>query len=547
MALQQNTLYYGDNLEVLRKYIPNESIDLIYLDPPFNSKADYNVLFREITGEQSTAQIQAFSDFWHWDISARHAYDYLATNAPSDVSNLITSFYSFIGKNDMLAYLVMMSERLLELHRTLKPTGSIFLHCDPTASHYLKLLLDAIFEPKNFRNEIIWKRISAHSDASRCGAIHDTIFFYSKSDNYIWKRLLTPLTTEYKEMFLDCIDPKTGKRYTRADLTGAGVTKEGESGKPWHNIDPTIKGRHWAYTHAELDRLDREGKIHWSKKGVPRLKRFEDELKGIPLQDIWSDIKPIHNLSSERLGFQTQKPLLLLERIISATTNEGDWVLDPFCGCGTAIIAAEKLHRHWIGIDITYLAINLIRGRLKDTFPSAVFSVEGEPRDLGAARELAQNRYQFQWWALSLIGARPVGSTATKPTEGRKGADEGVDGWLRFADGAEGHVEKVVVQVKSGHVGVKDIRELRDVVSRQKGAVGIFITLEEPTDEMIKEVKVTDPYISPRWKAEYPKIQILTIEQLLKGERPKIPPIVSLFQETPRVQRAPNTIETKLR
>ncbi len=538
MALAHNTLFYGDNLDILRNYIKEETVGLVYLDPPFNSKADYNILFKEQSGEGATAQIQAFSDFWHWDTAARRAYEYLTGNEVDDkVASLSEALFRFLGTNDMSAYLFMMAERLLELHRVLKRTGSLFLHCDPKASHYLKLVLDSIFGPSNFRNEIIWRRTYAHNDATRCGAIHDALLFYSKSENYVWNRILVPLSTEYKEMFLDQSDEKTGKRYARIDLTGAGVTKDGESGRPWRGIDPSPKGRHWAHTHAELDRLDKEEKIHWPKKGVPRLKKFEDEFDGMPLQDVWNDIRPIHNQSSERLGFQTQKPLPLLERIISSASNEGDWVLDPFCGCGTAIIAAEKLRRRWIGIDITYLAINLVKNRVKSSFPECDFIIEGEPRDLGAAIELAKNRYQFQWWALSLIGARPIGSTAAKPREGKKGADEGVDGWLRFADGAEGHIERAVVQVKSGHVGVKDIRELRDVVARQKAALGVFITLEEPTSEMIKEVKATSPYISPRWKHEYPKIQILSIEDVLRGKKPNMPPIVSPFLEASRIDR----------
>jgi site-specific DNA-methyltransferase (adenine-specific) len=242
-------------------------------------------------------------------------------------------------------------------------------------------------------------------------------------------------------------------------------------------------------------------------------------------------------MADERLGFPTQKPTKLLERIIGSTCDKGDWVLDPFCGCGTAIVAAEKLGMRWIGIDITYLAINLVKGRLRDSFPHCQFIVEGDPRDLGAANELARNRYQFQCWALSLVNARPYGSSTAKPTEVKKGADEGVDGWMRFPDGPEGHFEKVVVQVKSGHVGVKDIRELRDVVNRQQGAIGILLTLEEPTSEMIKEVKATDPYVSRRWNHEYPRIQILTIEQLLRGKRPDMPPTINLFQEAPKVEK----------
>lgn len=534
-----NMLYYGDNLEVLRKYFPDNCIDLVYLDPPFNSKADYNVLFKETTGEQSTAQIQAFSDFWHWDIQAKHAYDYLATQAPSQVSDLITSLYGFLGKNDMFAYLVMMGERLLDLHRVLKPTGSLYLHCDTTASHYLKLLLDGIFGPENFRNEIIWKRFNFHADAKRFGRIADRLLFYSKTNDYKFRRQMTP----YKKAYIDAkftYKDENGRRFRLSDLN-----PPNERGPVYEFHGVT---RAWRCTKEKMLELEKQGRIY-TKSKVPQLKRYLDELEargGGAVHEIWDDIPSVNSMAKERLGYPTQKPIQLLERIIKASSDEGDWILDPFCGCGTAIIGAEKLHRHWVGIDITFLAINLVKGRLRDSFPTATYAIEGEPRDLGAAKALAQNRYQFQWWVLFLIDARPVGSTETKPREGKKGADEGIDGWLRFVDKSEGHYEKIVVQVKSGHVGVKDIRELRDVITKQKAAMGVFLTLEEPTSEMIKEVKATDPYVSPLWKHEYPKIQILTVEQLLKGERPKTPPTISSFQDAERVKKADKTLETKL-
>lgn len=538
-AFSTNTLFYGDNLDVLRKYFPNECVDLIYLDPPFNSKADYNVLFKETTGEQSTAQIQAFSDFWHWNTEAKHAYDYLATQAPSNISDLVTSFYGFLGKNDMLAYLVMMGVRFLELHRVLKPIGSLFLHCDTTASHYLRLLLDGVFGPENFRNEIIWKRFNFHADAKRFGRVADRLLFYSKTGDYKFKRQMAPYKKAYIDSKFTHVD-ENGRRFRLSDLN-----PPAERGPVYefHGVK-----RAWRFTQEKMLQLEKEGKIY-AKSKVPQLKRYLDELEargGGAVHEIWDDIPAVNSMAKERMGYQTQKPIQLLERIINASSDEGDWVLDPFCGCGTTVIASEKMHRHWIGIDITFLAINLVKGRLKDHFPTAIYAVEGEPRDLESARELAKNRYQFQWWALYKIDARPVGSTETKPREGKKGADEGVDGWLRFVDKAEGHYEKIVVQVKSGHVGVKDIRELRDVIGKQKAAMGILLTLEEPTSEMNKEVVSTDPYVSPLWKHEFPKIQILTIEQLLKGERPKTPPTVSLFQEAQQLRKADRTKETTL-
>jgi site-specific DNA-methyltransferase (adenine-specific) len=541
-----NTLFYGDNLEVLRKHFPNECIDLEYLDPPFNSKADYNILFKETSGEQSSAQIQAFSDFWHWDIEAMHAYDRLAMQSPKRVSDIIIALHDFLGKNDMFAYLVMMSERLLELHRVLKPTGSIYLHCDTTASHYLKLLLDAVFGPENFRNEIIWKRVTAHSDAKRFGRVADRLLFYSKTDDYLFNKQHWERKEEYIKSKFSHVD-KDGRQFRLDNLNppgGRGPMYE------FHGLT-----RPWRFTEEKMHALERQGRIY-TKSRVPQIIRYLDELEakgGASVHEIWDDIAPVNSMAKERVGFQTQKPIQLLERIINASSPKDGWILDSFCGCGTAIIAAEKLHRHWLGIDITYLAVNLVKGRLRDTFPTAIFQVEGEPRDLGAARALAQDsnnnanrRYQFQWWALSLIDAKPVGATTIRPREGKKGADAGVDGWLRFMDTSEGHYEKIVVQVKSGHVGVKDVRELRDVVTMQNAALGIFLTLEEPTSEMLKEVKATDPFVSPLWKHEYPKIQILTIERLLKGERPKTPPTISQFQESPRLERSLTSIQKKL-
>ncbi len=579
-----NTLFYGDNLEILRNHFYDGSIDLIYLDPPFNSEADYNILFKERTGEQSTAQIRAFSDFWQWDQQAAHAYDYLVTQAPSQVSDMIASLFGFLGKNDLFAYLVMMEIRLLELHRVLKLTGSIFVHCDPTASHYLKILMDATFNPTNFRNEIIWRRTGAHSPTKSFGPIHDTILFYTKTDDYFFNIVRRPymkghVTSRFSK-------DETGKsKFTTGGniLTGSGATN-GESGQTWHGFNPSVKNRHWAIPQylaeqmppefaklgvlEKLERLYKEGLVEIKVGSAwPTPVRYFKETDGQPLGDIWAaqpytqgtvygtdeiidaDVQWLGTTAPERLGYQTQKPLGLLERIINSSCPKDGTVLDPFCGCGTTIIASEKLHRRWVGIDITYLAINLIKSRLKESFPKSKFVVEGEPKDIDGVRELAlRDRYQFQWWALNLIeNAHPSHSSTSKPKEGKKGADEGVDGWIRFADKAEGHYEKIVIQVKSGHVGVKEIRELRDVVNRQKAVIGLFVTLEEPTSKMIDEVKATDPYISPLWKHEYPAIQILTVEQLLKGAKPDIPSTtVNVYKEADKIRKADRSKETKI-
>jgi site-specific DNA-methyltransferase (adenine-specific) len=401
--------------------------------------------------------------------------------------------------------------------------------------------MDAVFGVENFRNEIVWKRFNFHADARRFGRVSDRILFYTKSGDYKFNRQYAPYKKEYIQAKFTHKD-EDGRVFRLSDLNppgGRGPVYE------FHGIT-----RPWRITKDKMLQLEADGRIY-SESKVPQLKRYLDELEergGAAVHEIWDDISVVNSQADERMGFQTQKPVQLLERIIKASSDEGDIILDPFCGCGTSVIAAEKLHRKWIGIDITYLSINLIKNRINDTYPNVKFKVEGEPSDLGAARELAsteEGRYQFQWWALSLIGARPVGSTLTKPSVGRKGADEGVDGWLRFADVSEGHVEKIVVQVKSGHVNVNHIRELRDTINRQKAAMGIFLTLEEPTSEMIKEVKATDPYKSPIWNTEYPKIQILTIEQLLKGEKPNIPPISNMFKEAPEIKREKDLIQKK--
>jgi DNA modification methylase len=567
VSFNTNKLFYGDNLEILRSNrIPNESIDLIYLDPPFNSKADYNILFKETTGEQSAAQIQAFTDFWHWDDAAREAFDYLVSNdVDNKVASVTQALLQMLGKNDMTAYLMMMLIRLIELHRVLKPTGSLYLHCDPTASHYLKLGLDAIFGAKNFRNEVIWKRTSAHVTADKWGRVHDTIFYYTKGDNYTWSDTTTqPYREEYLASKYRYQDERG--RYRLSDITGPGITS-GPSGQAWRGYDPSKFGRHFAVSQqaleqlrtegftvpdeidAQLELLYQHGYIKFSvgkngSKGNPQYKVYLPKKGGVPLQDLIADIPPINSQAQERLGYPTQKPVKLLERLIDASSKKGDWILDPFCGCGTAISASEKLERHWIGIDITWLAINLVKNRLRAEYPDARFEVEGEPKDIGAAKDLAKNRYQFQWWALSLIGARPVGAKQDNPREGKKGADDGIDGWLRFRDGDK--VESIVVQVKSGHVSVKDIRELRDVVRRQRAAMGVFLTLSDPTSEMIKETKVNDPYIMKTLQLKYPMIQISTIEQLLRGIKPELPATSSAFEQAVLVRRASNKANYRL-
>jgi len=394
--ITQNTLFYGDNLNILREYIPDKSIDLIYLDPPFNSNRNYNVLFRDESGEDSQAQITAFEDTWHWDRSAEDTYLELVTDSSPQISKMIGALREFIGENQMMAYLVMMTVRLIELHRVLKDTGSLYLHCDPTASHYLKIVLDTIFGVRNFRNEIIWKRMTASGFKGKkdLGTGHDVILRYSKTFEFTYNPIIILYTEEYIK-----------KYFTKTDENGR-LFKDEKIGT--------------ATSDKTIEQLKREGRIYVTKTGKLRIKHYLDEAKGFPIDDVWADIPPVNSQALERTGYPTQKPLALLERIIQASSNEGDRVLDPFAGCGTAIAAAQKLNRKWIGIDITHLAISLLKYRLRDMQQDvdAVktgknYQVIGETKDLAGAQQLARDDpYQFQWWANGLVEAKPLGGDA---------------------------------------------------------------------------------------------------------------------------------------
>jgi site-specific DNA-methyltransferase (adenine-specific) len=439
---------------------------------------------------------------------------------------MIESMRDFIGSNQMMAYLVMMTARLMELHRTLKPAGSLYLHCDPSASHYLKVVLDTIFGAGNFRNEIIWKRKTGRGDTGgtsrRFGNVTDILLFYSKTQASTFNQLFRPNDPEYIEQFFRHTD-ENGRRYASDNLA---------SPSPRPNLTYEYKGYKpprfgWAISKEKMERWDKEGRLIFPKtpEGRIRRKRYLDELIGEPIQNLWDDIAPLSAFTSERLGYPTQKPLALLERIIQASSNPGDVVLDPFCGCGTAVVAAEKLKRKWVGIDITHLGITAMKYRLKEAFPGISFKVKGEPTDNGAARQLAsEDRYQFQWWALSLIpGAMPLGGREGS-REGKKGSDKGVDGVLTFIDDPSGKAKKALIQVKSGHVNSSMIRDLIGTVQRENAAIGVFITLDEPTRDMVTEAVTAGFYNSPGWRQKYPAIQIYTVDELLHHAEVKMPP-----------------------
>jgi site-specific DNA-methyltransferase (adenine-specific) len=508
MQDNKNTLYYGDNLFILREHIQSESVDLIYLDPPFNSNRTYNVLFKDEHGTDSEAQLEAFEDTWHWNLEAEHTYAELLTEAPTHVAVMIESIRDLIGTNQMMAYLVMMTVRLVELHRVLKLTGSLYLHCDPIASHYLKIILDTIFGISQFRNEIIWKRTSAHSDTKQgnvihMGRVHDVILFYTKTELAKRNEVYRPYEKEYIERYYKFLEPNTGRKYWLDNIQGPGGAAKGN---PQYEVMGIT--RYWRYSRERMQKLVEEGRIIQTNPGtVPKYKRYLDEMHGRPLQDVWDDVKSLGGLGgsiSERLGYPTQKPLNLLERIVLTSSNPGDVVLDPFCGCGTAVAAAEKLKRKWLGIDITHLSITTMKNRLKQTYPGIQFKTIGEPKDVGSAQQLAyDDRYQFQWWALSLVDAMPLGGQEGS-REGKKGSDKGIDGIITFVDDESGKAKKALVQVKSGHVNSSMIRDLLGTIQREKAAIGIFVTLDNPTKDMVTEALTAGFYNSSGWKRNIP-------------------------------------------
>lgn len=507
-----NHLYYGDNLRVLRESIADESVDLVYLDPPFNSNASYNVLFKGPQGNESAAQIEAFDDTWHWTDSAEEAFGEVLRSGNGNAAEMLRAMRSFLGENDMMAYLAMMAVRLIELHRVLRPTGSLYLHCDPTASHYLKILLDAIFGARNYVNEISWHRTTAKADykqgAKHFPRVRDIILRFKKEGkgDIIFNQPFSAYDEAYLTSKYSKVDDN-GRRYRLDNLTGPGGASKGNA---YYEVMGVF--RHWRYSREKMDALIAEGRIIQTKPGgVPQYKRFLDEMPGVPCSDAWDDIRPINSQAQERLGYPTQKPVALLERIVNASSNPGDVVLDPFCGCGTTVHAAQKLDRQWIGIDVTHLAIGLIEKRLRDAFEGVDFTTHGVPQDLAGARDMAnrgredKNYYfEFEKWALSLIAAQPGNLS-------KKGADRGIDGNIYF-----GKTNRAIVSVKAGdNVGVAMIRDLRGTIERERADIGIFLTLTPPTKPMITEAAAAGQFEMEGF-SPVPRIQIVSIEEALQ-------------------------------
>ncbi len=536
-----NTLHYGDNLHVLREHVADESVDLIYLDPPFNSNANYNILFKSPEGQDSDAQIVAFEDTWHWNEAAEDAYGEVRKSGATQTFELLRAMRGFLGDNDMMAYLSMMAVRLLELHRVLKLTGSLYLHCDPTASHYLKLLLDGVFGPKSFRSELIWKRTSAHGNTKRNFAgVHDIILYYSKGTDFTHNQVYRPYSSEYIEEHFVHIDEE-GRRFRRSYLRNPGVRPNLRYDFTASNgitYQPHPNG--WAVSRKVMEQYDKEGRLFFPKKENARLRKkiFLEDSAGVPVTDIWEDLPPIHASAAERLGYPTQKPLALLKRIIAASSNEGDVVLDPFCGYGTAVHAAQKLGRKWIGIDVTHLAVSLIEKRMHDAFPGIDFAVKGRPESLDAARDLAErDKNEFEKWAVTAIDGQPYRTG--------KGADGGVDGLIYFNgwDGEKQRVleEKAIISVKGGeNKGVGWISELVETIGRQNAAVGILLMAANPTRQMEARAAAAGTYDLGE-HGRYPRIQIITLaEYWHQNKRPRLPNI-----DRSTMKRAKREVDTK--
>lgn len=526
-----NRLYYGDNLSIMEK-MGSMGVDLIYLDPPFKSQQNYNLLYKTLTGKPVHEQAEAFCDTWEMDAEKeRIARSMPVLMREYGIEDYYVEFWRLWiqalrhTQPHLLAYLIYMVQRLLHMKVILKPTGSIYLHCDPSASHYIKVMMDGIFGHNNFRNEIIWRRTGAHGRARKWGPIHDTILFYSLSDKYTWNRTYEEYDPIYIEKFYRFSDD-TG-RYRLVTLDGPG-TRKGSSGKAWREIDPTEKGRHWelppdralpgwfehpkGYTkmtcQERLDILDEAGLIYWPPKGsVPQYKRYLSVSEGNPVQDIISDIRPIGSHADERLGYPTQKPIALLKRIIEASSEKGGVVFDPFCGCGTTIYAAHELKRKWIGCDIAILAVRLVEQQLDERYglhKGVHYEEDGIPNSVASAKALwSRDPFQFEHWSAEYAGGFPT----------KKTGDKGIDGRIYFEMKKELGV--MVLSVKGGAVFPRDVRDLRGVLADEDGVyLGGLITMKEPTKGM-KDAAAE----AGTWEyqgIQYPRIQILTVKEMVE-------------------------------
>lgn len=541
-----NTLYYGDCLTVMQREMKANSVDLIYLDPPFNSNRTYNAIYKDETGRPLPDQIEAFCDIWTLD----EARERVIRSMPKFMiehgidENVVKFWKVWVNalrstNPKLLAYLSYMVERLVQMKIILRPTGSIYLHCDPTYSHYIKVVMDGIFGEKNYRAEIVWKRHNAHND-KLFGRIHDTIFYYSYGEKEIPDEVLIPLTDDRIEAY-DGSD-EHGK-YEKGDLKGPGRS-DGESGQPWRGISP--RNRHWAPprvgskgryaeyivenfipnygeikgVHDRLEALDEAGLIIWSSHGTPRLKRYLTPDAGMPPQSIWVDIGKADGGEDE--GYDTQKPVALLDRIIRASSKKDDVVFDPFCGCATTLVAAQKLERRWMGIDIAIHAIKRLSAvRLKEKcglVEGRDYQITGIPRSLEGAKDLwERDSYHFQQWAVESVD----GFVTAK-----RSRDGGVDGRLYFPTDDDDELKAMKLEVKGGAtVKIESLRALAGVIDEEDHPMGGFITRK--TLGRIQRQNFLD-FCRTKGEVEiggvsYPRLQILSVEEILEGKQFKTP------------------------
>lgn len=531
-----NCLYYGDNLEVLRNHIKDESVDLIYLDPPFNSNASYNVLFKQTDGSGADALIEAFDDTWKWGLAAKNAMLDIEAGTNRQLTVMMQAMHTAIGENALMAYLAMMAVRLVEMHRALKETGSLYLHCDPTASHYLKLVLDAIFGTDMFRNEITWKRTTTHSDSKTWSRVSDIILFYTKGRQFTWNTPREAHSESYKSTKYRYDDGNDRGLYRLDNMTSPNPRPN--MMYEWMGFPHPPMG--WRYKKETMQQLHDEERIHYPKHKDgsfdftkrPQLKRYLEEQEGGVMGSIWTDIPPLNSQAQERLGYPTQKPRALLERIIAASSNKGDVVMDPFCGCGTAVDAAQKLERQWVGIDVTHLSIGMIENRMRDGYPGIKFETIGVPRDTASALRLADDdKHQFQQWACWQVGGYP---------REKKGGDKGVDGWFNYEwvdteFAGNRSIKTGVISVKGGEsLNPGMVRDLGRVMERDKHTFGLFITRARPTRGVMDEIN-SHPLIDTPW-GRFPAMQVVTIDEMIHGPGPKLPPLVSPVKKAQRVE-----------
>ena len=521
-APSPNSLYYGDCLDWMRQW-PHESVDLIYLDPPFNSNANYNILFGK--GNGVSAQMRGFTDTWKWNEAAAERVGRIEKAGATAVHKPVKAFKELIGECGMLAYLSYMGERLEVMRDLLSPTGSIYLHCDPTASHYLKTLMDSIFESGNFRNEIIWQRaVTRKGNLTRgLAADHDVILRYSKSDEFLWN---TEAVTQPYDM--DDLDEKTLSQYSKIDSDGrryqlTSITAPRQN--PSSNLTYEVMGvrRTWRWTQERMEREVRSGKVVQTSPGnVPRQIRYLDEQKGKTLNSVWTDIPNIHAHSKENLGYDTQKPLKLLERIIAMSSNEDELVLDPFCGCGTAIVAAHNLGRQWLGIDISATAIDIIQSQRLRPLGIAAES-HGIPQDLASARKLAREKaLDFEAWAVTRIDG-------LVPNE-RQTGDGGIDGRGRMLDRADTHDSDLVLAQVTGsrEFRLDKFRDFLHVVERENAVAGVYITLDRGgSDTALAEARAKGEIIVGA--SRYPRVQVWSIADYFDGRIPHLPALADPF------------------